>query len=235
MQAAACRDRADQGLQLRRRGRLGPCGPPALQHGPRGKPGAHRAQRLRPGRRRRRDGDVRPPLSAASLWPRYPTAVLWRVISEPGGPAEAERAVDQHLVPADRDIGADLEVGPAQLVLDLLVALLHPVPQAVDPHHLGQGCGRVRAVRLLRAAGAGQVGDQVPGGLVRQGAGVGGGHRQAPGAVRPHQPKVASAANQVSACPDRQIRADRQPGPEPRVVLPLAKCRAGVYGTSRTG
>jgi hypothetical protein len=43
--------------------------------------------------------------------------VLRRVISEPGGPAEAERAVDQRLVPADRDIGADLEVGPAQLIL----------------------------------------------------------------------------------------------------------------------
>jgi hypothetical protein len=43
---------------------------------------------------------------------------------EPGVPAEAERAVDQHLVPADRDIGADLEIGPAQLVLDLLVTLL---------------------------------------------------------------------------------------------------------------
>ena len=58
-----------------------------------------------------------PPLSAAGLWPRYPTAVLRRVISEPGSPAEGERAVDQRLVPADRDIGADLEVGPAQLIL----------------------------------------------------------------------------------------------------------------------
>jgi enamine deaminase RidA (YjgF/YER057c/UK114 family) len=42
----------------------------------------------------------------------------------------------------------------------------------------------VRAVRLLRAAGAGQLGNQVPGGLVRQGAEVGGGHHQAPGVVR---------------------------------------------------
>jgi hypothetical protein len=50
--------------------------------------------------------------------------VLRRVISKPGSPAEAERAVDQRLVAADRDIGADLEVGPAQLVFDLLVALL---------------------------------------------------------------------------------------------------------------
>jgi len=45
-------------------------------------------------------------------------------MSEPGVPAEAERAVDQDLVAADRDIGADLEIGPAQLVLDLFVTLL---------------------------------------------------------------------------------------------------------------
>src|SRR2546429_9078434 len=67
-----------------------------------------------------------PPLSAAGPGPRS-RSILWRVISEPGSPAEAERAVDQGLVAADRDIGADLEVGPAQLVLDLLVALLDPV------------------------------------------------------------------------------------------------------------
>ena len=51
-----------------------------------------------------------------------------RVISEPGVPAEAERAVDQGLVAADRDVGADLEISPAQLGLDLLVALPGPVP-----------------------------------------------------------------------------------------------------------
>jgi len=39
-----------------------------------------------------------------------------RVIGEPGVPAEAERAVDQGLVAAGRGIGADLEVGPAELV-----------------------------------------------------------------------------------------------------------------------
>ena len=66
-----------------------------------------------------------PPLSAAGLWPRFCTVVLRRVISEPGSPAEAERAVDQRLVAADREVGADLEVGPAQLVFDLLVALLN--------------------------------------------------------------------------------------------------------------
>ena len=65
-----------------------------------------------------------PPLSAAGFRPRNRSIRLRRVIGEPGGPAEAERAVDQGLVAADRDIGADLEVGPAQLVLDLLIALL---------------------------------------------------------------------------------------------------------------
>ena len=76
---------------------------------------------------------------------------------EPGVPAEAERAVDQGLVAADRGVGADLEVGPAQLVLDLLVALLDPVPDAVDPGDLGQvsrpgaGC----RPRAGRRAGAG--------------------------------------------------------------------------------
>jgi hypothetical protein len=34
VQAAACRNRTDQGLQLAERGRLGPCGPPALQCDP---------------------------------------------------------------------------------------------------------------------------------------------------------------------------------------------------------
>src|SRR5277367_1096407 len=94
---------------------------------------------------------------------------------EPGVPAEAESAVDQGLVAADGDVGADLEVGPAQLVLDLLVALLDPVADPVDPHDLGQAGGRVRAAGLARAAGPGQVRGQVPGGLVRQGSRVGGG------------------------------------------------------------
>src|ERR1700691_4119982 len=66
-----------------------------------------------------------PPLSAVGVW-------RWRRgggrgMGEPGVPAEAERAVDEHLVAADRDVGAHLEVGPAQLVLDLLVRLLDPV------------------------------------------------------------------------------------------------------------
>ncbi|WP_406733101.1 transposase [Streptomyces sp. NBC_01794] len=70
-----------------------------------------------------------------------------------------------HFTPTGSGVGADLEVGPAEFVLDLFVALLDPVPDAVDPHYFGQvGC-RVRAVRLPWSAGPGQVGGQIPGGL----------------------------------------------------------------------
>ena len=41
VQAAACRDRVNERLQLRGRGRVRPGGPPALQRDPRGQPGAH--------------------------------------------------------------------------------------------------------------------------------------------------------------------------------------------------
>src|SRR5438034_4411691 len=126
VQAAACRDRVDQGLQRRRWGRFGPCGPPALQRDP----GESQARTARSARGQDGAGGgpaaCGPPLSAAGLWPRYRNVSLG-AIREPGVPAEAERAVDQDLVPADRGVGADLEVGPAQLVLDLLVALPGPV------------------------------------------------------------------------------------------------------------
>ena len=52
-----------------------------------------------------------PPLSGTGPGLRCRVTVLRAVIGEPGGPAEAERAVDQGLVAADRDIGADLEIG----------------------------------------------------------------------------------------------------------------------------
>src|SRR5205814_3186533 len=94
-----------------------------------------------------------PPLSAAGLWCRR-RGVLRCRMGEPGGPAEAERAVDQHLVAADRDVGADLEVGPAELVLDLLVALLDPVADRVQAHDLGQA-GRGERGAARRRAGAG--------------------------------------------------------------------------------
>jgi len=115
---------------------------------------------------------VRPPLSAAGFRPRPGSSGRCGVVGEPGGPAEAERAVDQHLVAADRDIGADLEVGPAQLVLDLLAALLNPVPDAVDPGDLGQVRCRVNAVGLARAAPAGA--SWWPGTRLRGASGSGG-------------------------------------------------------------
>jgi hypothetical protein len=124
--------------------------PLALRHGPRGKPGADRAQHPRPGRRRRQHGGVRAPLSAAGPG-RRAAAFLRRVISEPGRPAEAERAVNQGLVAADRDIEAYLEVGPPQqpqLVLDLIVALLDPVPRSP-----GAGCRRSAPAWPRLAAG----------------------------------------------------------------------------------
>ena len=114
---------ASTGLQVaeavsRAKARFGPCGPPVLQGDPGGKPGADRPDRPGPGRRRGRCGG-RPPFLRSRLRRRC-RLVLRHVISEPGGPAEAERAVDPHLVTADRKIGADLEVGPAELVLTCL-------------------------------------------------------------------------------------------------------------------
>ncbi|WP_328919875.1 hypothetical protein OH781_36530 [Streptomyces sp. NBC_01550] len=51
-------------------------------------------------------------------------------------PADEKRAGDQGLVAADGGVEADLEVGPPEFVLDLLVTLLDPVPDAVDPDDL---------------------------------------------------------------------------------------------------
>ena len=84
------------------------------------------------------------------------------VLGEEGLPAEAERAAHQRPVPADGPVGADLEVGPAELAFDLLVALLDPVAQPVQAHDLGQ-VGRLGAA----AGGSGQVGQQVPGAVRR--------------------------------------------------------------------
>jgi hypothetical protein len=49
------------------------------------------------------------------------------------------RAVDQVLVALDRDGGADLEVGPPELVLDLLVALLRDYEDHFDRHRPHRG------------------------------------------------------------------------------------------------
>jgi hypothetical protein len=78
-------------------------------------------------------------------------------LTRPCLPTKRERACDQRPVPADGPIRANLEVGPTELTLDLLVALLDPVPQPIQPHHLGQ------VGPLGAAAGrSSQVGQQIP-------------------------------------------------------------------------
>ena len=51
--------------------------------------------------------------------------------AEPGPPAKGEGAADELPVALNRDITPDLEIRPAQLPFDLLVALLDPQAQAV--------------------------------------------------------------------------------------------------------
>src|SRR3989442_11846510 len=71
------------------------------------------------GRRHLRDG-------TAVVLHRYRSerrALLTQVV-----PAEGEGTADQRPVPAHRQIGADLILAPAQGVLRLLIALLHPHP-----------------------------------------------------------------------------------------------------------
>src|SRR6266567_5450989 len=63
---------------------------------------------------------------------------LGRVLGEPRPPAKTERAAHQRPVPPDRPVTSDLEVGPAELVLDLLVALLDPVAQPIGADDLGE-------------------------------------------------------------------------------------------------
>jgi len=108
-----------------------------------------------------------PPLSAAGFRLRCRIVVLRRLIVEPGVPAEAERAVDQGLVAADGDIGADLEIGPAQLVLDLLITLLDPVPDPVDPPvMLAGGAGSAASSFSAGARSLEVVGEQQAAGPV---------------------------------------------------------------------
>ena len=68
-------------------------------------------------------------------------------VGDYGLPAERERAAHEDVVAADRGGGADLEVGPAELVFDLLVALLDPVAQPVAAHDLGQVGSRQGGLR----------------------------------------------------------------------------------------
>ena len=73
-------------------------------------------------------GRVRDPLlSGVAVMRRH--RVIGRCgLVEEGVPAEGERAAHQHLMAVDRGGGADLEVGPAEFVFDLLVALFNLPP-----------------------------------------------------------------------------------------------------------
>ena len=119
VQAAACRNRVRSGLAAAGAGGAWTMRPTSAAARAGGKPGADRAQRLRPGRApgARRRGS---PLSTAGLRPRRRSLGRFGMVAEPGVPAEAEGAVDQGLVAADSEIGADLEVGPPSSSLTCL-------------------------------------------------------------------------------------------------------------------
>src|SRR5215204_1909633 len=56
-------------------------------------------------------------------------------------PAERKRQAHQLPVSSYGYVAPDLVVAPSQSVLDLLVALLHPHPQTVEPDHLSDARG----------------------------------------------------------------------------------------------
>src|SRR5215210_1053997 len=98
-----------------------------------------------------------------------------------GPPAEAERATYQPPVAANGRVAPYLVIAPSQGVLDLLVALLDPHPQTVEPNHLpdarrGQQRRSALLSRLLEARGW-QVGGQVPGEEAGQPLRIGGDHQ----------------------------------------------------------
>ncbi len=87
----------------------------------------------------------------------------------------AELLIDRVIVTGDqveiRYVLPTSPDGPHRPFCQLRKDHLDPVADAVDPGDLSQAGGRVRAACLARPAGPGQVGDQVPGGLARQGSG----------------------------------------------------------------
>jgi hypothetical protein len=155
---------------------------------------------------------------------------LGGVIGEPGLPAERERTPDQLPVAADRAVRAGLEVGPAQLVLDLLVALLDPVAQAVQAYHLGQVGRRERRRRPPRArAGRLVIRYQVESFGNLAGSVVATTSRRRRSRPQPAAGRLASAAHQVSAWPSRNRRVTgvQSPGCS---GLHHASCRAASTG-----
>jgi hypothetical protein len=135
---------------------------------------------------------------------------LGRVVGQEGLPAERER--DQRPVPTDGPVAADLEVGPAELAFDLLVALLNPLR---SPYR------RTTSARLACWArgeeGRGRLVSRyqllIPGRL--PGSVVAATSRSRRSGPKP--PSSASAAHQVSARPSRKRRRMRRHRPGLRV------------------
>src|SRR6266567_3582644 len=142
----------------------------------------------------------------------------------------AELLIDRVIVTGDqveiRYVLPTSPDGPHRPFCQLRKDHLGPVPDAIDAGDLGQVRRRVRAVCLARAAGAGQVGDQVPGGLVRQGARVGGGHNQAGEAVR-----SPPAQRRVGGVPGLGVPVPEGPGHR----LPFAGIGGPVPGQRARG
>src|SRR5215218_3328238 len=140
---------------------------------------------------------------------------LSRLLGEDGLPAERERTAHQGPVPPDRPVAADLEVGPAELALDLLVALLDPVAQPIQAHHLGQ-------VRLLAAAAGrpGQVGQQIPAAMPRQPGRVGGGHHQPQPPIRTPAAKLRIRGPPGLGMPIAEAAGNPPPPPWPAGAAP---------------
>ena len=103
-----------------------------------------------------------------------------------GPPAEGECTADQRPMPATGTVSTHLKVGPAQLLLDRFVALLDPLPQAIQPHDLGQVCrGKRRVCVGPWRGGQRQIGDQVPGAGLGQRARIAGRHHHPVRALGP--------------------------------------------------
>jgi site-specific DNA recombinase len=115
--------------------------------------------------------------------------------------------------------------GPHRPFCQLRKDHLDPVADAVDPGDLGQAGGRVRAAGFTGAAGPGQVGDQVPGGIVRQGARAGGRDDQAPDAVRSPPAQGGIGSPPGLGVPVAERAHDRLP--VPGIVRPAPGQRAG--------
>src|SRR6266516_282540 len=90
-------------------------------------------------------------------------------------PTKRESATDQLPVPPDGVIISHLILGPAQSVFDLLVALLDPLAQPIEPDHFFQAGWRERQWRDRMLGGSWQICHQIPGGLIRQRLWIGGG------------------------------------------------------------